>query len=216
MRKLFLLSLVAFFAIAPHALAQSNFVPIAPITGLTDPSTLGIVINSTSLANFFNNLYKFLIGLAAILAIIEIVWGGLEYSTQDSVSKKSDAKERIYQAIFGLLLVLAPALVFGIINPSILNLDVNLKELPTQSGTSSPVNNRGAESFVKSSTGCNVTLGPFQKAVCQTKQERDQWIASCTSGRAKASECAQIDVTTKACLDNTYTATCDTTPRPST
>ncbi|MDE2173604.1 MAG: hypothetical protein KGJ31_03440 [Patescibacteria group bacterium] len=76
-----------------------------------------------------NNLYKYLIGVAAILAVIEIVWGGLEISTKDSVSKQSDGKERITQAILGLILVLSPVLVFSIINPSILNLSVNLKKI---------------------------------------------------------------------------------------
>ena len=106
----------------------SGFVALAPIEGLTR----GVVANQTGLANFFNNLYKYLIGLAAALAVIMIIWGGLEYSTQDSISKKSDGKERIYQAIFGLILVLSPVLVFSIINPSILNLSVNLPPLDTR------------------------------------------------------------------------------------
>ena len=107
---------------APHVLA-AGFTALAPITGLTD--TTGAV-NSQDLANFFNNLYKYLVGLAGILAVIEIIWGGLEISTKDSVSKKSDGRERIIQALLGLVLVLSPYLVFYIINPSILNLSLNL------------------------------------------------------------------------------------------
>src|SRR3990167_3584126 len=111
----------------------SGFTALAPIPGLTDISPTAVV-NSDSLANFFNNLYKYVIGIAAILAVIMIIWGGLEYSTQDSVSKKSDGKERILQAIFGLVLVLSPVLIFSIINPSILNLSLNLPELDTATG----------------------------------------------------------------------------------
>ena len=124
---------LVFLGLAAHALAAENFVPLAGIPGLTQ----NVQANSAGLAGFFNNLYKYLIGLAAALAVIEIIWGGLEYSTQDSVSKKSDGKERIYQAILGLVLVLSPALVFSIINPSILNLSVNLPALNTT--TSTPV-----------------------------------------------------------------------------
>jgi len=137
MKKIiFTLFLVLFIGLVPHvfaAVAQQGFTALAPIPGLTDPATLNTAsgINANTLANFFNNLYKFLIGLAAILAIIEIIWGGLEYSTQDSISKKSDGKHRIYQAIFGLVLVLSPVLVFSIINPSILNLSLNLDPLDT-------------------------------------------------------------------------------------
>ncbi len=75
----------------------------------------------------------YIIGLAAVLAVIMIIWGGLEYSTQDSVSKKGAGKERIQQAILGLVLVLSPVLVFSIINPSILNLSISLPKLDTAS-----------------------------------------------------------------------------------
>ena len=111
----------------------SGFTALAPIPGLTDISPTAVV-NSTSLANFFNNLYKYVIGLAAVLAVIMIIWGGLEISTQDSISKQSAGKEKIQQAILGLVLVLSPVLVFSIINPNILNLSLNLPPLETKSG----------------------------------------------------------------------------------
>lgn len=111
----------------PHALAETaGFVPLAPIQGLTDETTANGVIGSSSFADFFNNLYKFLVGLAIALAIIEIIWGGIEYSTTDSIGNKEAGKKRIRNAIFGLVLILSPALVFTIINPNILNLSVTL------------------------------------------------------------------------------------------
>ncbi|HUY05445.1 MAG TPA: pilin [Candidatus Paceibacterota bacterium] len=117
--------------------ASEGFTALAPIPGLTS-SEVTSAINATSLANFFNNLYKYLIGLAATLAVIEIIWGGLEISTKDSVSKQSNGRERITQAIFGLVLVLSPVLVFSIINPNILNLSLDLPKLDTVS-TPQPV-----------------------------------------------------------------------------
>jgi len=131
MKKIILISAVCLIlGFAPHVLAQ-GFVPLAGIPGLTQ----GVDTTSGGLAVFFNNLYKYLIGLAAALAVIEIIWGGLEISTQDSVSKNKDGKDRIYQAIFGLVLILSPVLVFSIINPSILNLSLNLPKLDTASGS---------------------------------------------------------------------------------
>lgn len=113
------------YANAAPSSATKGFVALAPIPGLTE----GATADPSGLANFLNNLYKFLIGIAAALAVIEIIWGGLEYSTQDSISKKSDGKSRIQQAILGLVLVLSPVLVFSIINPRILNLSLNLPPL---------------------------------------------------------------------------------------
>lgn len=141
--KMIILVSILFLSVTifvPHVLAQSTtvcdptkgFCALAPISGLTDQTTADSVAKSKSFADFFNNLYKYLIGLAAILAIIEIIWGGLEISTKDSVSKQSDGKERITQAIFGLVLVLSPVLVFSIVNPSILNLSLSLKPLDTK------------------------------------------------------------------------------------
>ena len=133
-KKILLSAFVLFVGFVPHVFAQ-GFTALAPITGLTDVSATS-VIQSQGLASFFNNLYKYLIGAAATLAVIEIIWGGLEISTQDSVSKQSDGRERITQAIFGLVLVLSPVLVFSIINPNILNLSLNL---PPINLTTTPV-----------------------------------------------------------------------------
>ena len=140
MKKKFILVSILFLFIwfVPHVFAADpeGFTALAPIPGLTE--TGSAVVDSTSLTIFFNNLYKYLIGLAAILAVIEIIWGGLEIATKDSVSKQTDGKNRITQAIFGLVLVLSPVVVFSIINPSILNLSLNLTALDTASKTSAP------------------------------------------------------------------------------
>lgn len=129
-KKLLLFVLAIFIGLAPGAAAlgaaqctEGAFCALAPITGLTDQGTAS-GISEGSFALFFNNLYKFLVGLAVTLAIIEIIWGGIEISTKDSVSKQSDGKKRIYNAIFGLLLILSPVIVFSIINPKILSLSV--------------------------------------------------------------------------------------------
>lgn len=145
MKTLTNLSLVVLAAAGAAALGASAafaqtctgaFCALAPIPGLTEVSS--DVVNSTSLANFLNNLYIYLVGAAAILAIIEIMWGGLEIMTKDSVSKQRDGRERITNAILGLILVLSPVLVFSIINPAILNLSVNLPALDTKSTLSIP------------------------------------------------------------------------------
>jgi len=144
MKKVMLLSaFFLFFGLAPHVSAQSTaavckpgtFCALAPIPGLTDDTGSGSVVDSNSFALFFNNLYKFLVGLAIALAIIEIIWGGLQYSTTDSIGNKEGAKTRIRNAIYGLILILSPVLVFSIINPNILNLSIQLNPLCAKTGT---------------------------------------------------------------------------------
>ena len=144
---------------AQAAPGGSDFVALAPIAGLTDPGSA--VLNSGSLAVFFNNLYKFCIGLAAALAVIMIIWGGLEISTQDSISKQGAGKEKIQNAIYGLILVLSPVLVFSIINPAILNLSLNLPALDTvsvQPNTTLPLDaTNGNIPFVDRTTAAPIT-----------------------------------------------------------
>ncbi len=177
-------SLLIFLGLAPEVFAQ-GFVPLAQIPGLTTPEVTSVV-NANSLAIFFNNLYKYAIGFAATLAVIEIIWGGLEISTKDSVSKNKDGKERIQNAIFGLVLVLSPALVFTIINPAILNLSLNLPPLQTTAGTATtrtPGTTRTQTSTTDASTGCSVVgaAGVLQIATCPSFEAAGTWSQSCPS-----------------------------------
>src|SRR5665811_680242 len=84
-RALLITITILLIGFAPHVFATEGFISLSSIPGLTDVQTA-----TDGFAGFFNNLYKYLVGIAAVLAVIMIIWGGLEYSTQDSVSKKSD------------------------------------------------------------------------------------------------------------------------------
>ena len=179
MKKFFFIaSGFIFLGMIPHVLAAQNFIPLAGIPGLTQ----NVPVSSAGLATFFNNLYKYLIGLAAILAVIEIIWGGIEYSTQDSISKKSDGKKRITQAILGLVLVLSPVIVFSIINPSILNLSLNLPPIkPVGQATSTP-SGTAATQQTAPVTGCKtVTSGSYiETAICSSQNSASAY--DCKNG----------------------------------
>lgn len=158
MKKILIIaSVILFFGIIPTVFAAENFVPLAPIPGLTQ----GVVADSTGLATFFNNLYKYLIGLAAILAVIQIIWAGLgiAYTHKDAVSEIMNDKGKIKNALLGLVLVLSPVLVFSIINPNILNLSLNLPAI-NLSKTEFNDGGGGGEQIVSNVEGCVVTTGP--------------------------------------------------------
>jgi hypothetical protein len=132
MKKLYpFLSAVALLAVPVLAHAASNFVGLTAIPGLTDSS-----VDTSNLASFFNNLYKFCIGAAAVLAILEITMGGFMVMSGDSITAHSDGRDKIVGAILGLVLVLAPVLVFSIVNPKILSLQIGgLDQLAPGNGT---------------------------------------------------------------------------------
>jgi len=213
-RKMVLvLSALSFFALASTAFAQGQgFVPLAPITGLTDAATLNAA-GSKNLADFFNNLYKYAIGLAAALAVIQIIWAGLNIALhQDNVSSITDSKGKIYNAIFGLVLVLSPVLVFSIINPNILNLSLNLPELK-RAAPSTTTGTGGVTpqpSTVDVATKCTFTGTLFQKATCPTQQAAEEWAAKCTGflGGKVSNDCKLENAS--GCVDSSYSAVCET------
>lgn len=100
-----------------------GFIPLTDLPGLRD------VANSSTIPAFLNNIYKLCIGAAAVLAVLQIMRGGFTYMLGDSVTEKKEAKTLITMSVVGLLLVLSPVIVFGLIDPRILNLQINLSPL---------------------------------------------------------------------------------------
>jgi len=76
------------------------------------------------IGGYLNLIIKIFIGLCAVLAVVMIVIGGIEYMTSELISSKEAGKERITHAIFGLLLALGAWTLLNQINPDILNTDL--------------------------------------------------------------------------------------------
>lgn len=98
---------------------EYGFVPLTQVPFLTDTG------NSFDLSQFLNNLYRLAIGVAAVIAVLQIMRAGIMYMGGDSVTEKKEAKNLIGLSIAGLVLVLSPVVVFSIINPEILSLKIN-------------------------------------------------------------------------------------------
>ena len=127
---------------------STTFVPLASVPGLTDTPT-------NNLSAFFNNLYKFCIGAAAVLAILEITLGGFKVMSGDSVTAHSAGRDQIVGAILGLVLVLSPFLVFSIINPSILTFGAfsgDLQSLQPSTGSGTGTSGGGAATGVNTAS----------------------------------------------------------------
>jgi hypothetical protein len=126
------LTLLAIVMMVPHlAFADDSFVPLTTLPGLAKAG------NTPDLAAFLNQLYRLCIGAAAVITVLQIIRGGAVLMTsQASFSKNKEAKGHIQNALIGLLLVLSPAIVFGIINPKILNLNLNFSSLKSGSTAS--------------------------------------------------------------------------------
>lgn len=130
-RALFLIAVIALplVSLAAESTTATQFVPLTSLPGLSD------FTSSTDLQAFLNNIYKICIGAAAALAVFQIMRAGFYFMTnKGSVSENEQAKHLLQMSIFGLLLVLSPVIVFGIINPKILSLDFNTSALKVPDG----------------------------------------------------------------------------------
>ena len=107
--------LIALFALTLPAFAYAqgtDFIPLLPsLPGISETAS------SNSLAPFLSQIYKICIGLAAVLAVLQIMRAGILYMGGDSITEKKQARELIGTALAGLLLVLSPVIVFSISNP---------------------------------------------------------------------------------------------------
>ena len=117
------------------AAGSGNFVPLTNLPIFGNSSTL---TSAPSLSAFFNALYLYCVGIAAVLAVLQLIHAGILYMGGDSVTEVKQAKDLIGSAILGLLLVLSPVIIFGLINPKILTLNVGFDKLGTTQTTAAP------------------------------------------------------------------------------
>lgn len=84
---------------------------------------------NVALSSYLNMMITLFIGICAVLAVIMIVMGGVEYMTSELISSKEAGKERITNAIFGLLLALGSWTILNQINPNLLRSDLNIDDV---------------------------------------------------------------------------------------
>lgn len=105
-----------FFLVSDFSIvtAAQKYVPLAPLPGILKDQGI-------SLGNYFESLFRIGIGLAGVFAVLMIVIGGVQYvGGAASPSARSDAKNKITNALFGLLLALGAWLLLYTINPDLL------------------------------------------------------------------------------------------------
>lgn len=125
-------AVLAFLTLPVVALAggSEGFVPLVGIPGLEGQPTFD---------NYVDALYALAISVAALIAVIQIVIGGAQYMMSDLITSKSAAKERIKNALIGLLIIIAAALILTTINSNLTNLEINAPEIEIDNSTPDPV-----------------------------------------------------------------------------
>lgn len=102
------------------------YYPLAPLPGQADKiDTSSSGDSDCPFGNYLNILIKLFIGICAVLAMIKIVLGGMQYMTSELSSGKEDGKNSITSAVFGLILALGAFAILNTINPELLKVCLN-------------------------------------------------------------------------------------------
>jgi hypothetical protein len=149
-KKIIKLVIIMFmlFSIGATAYAVSDYTVLTPLPGTTDKCVATNNTNNctTNLQTYLPGLFKFAIGLAAVMAFVMITFGGITYMTTDAINAKSAGREYIENALWGLLLVLGAWIILNTINPKILSfqLETPTPNIPGRTGTFIPGGATGA------------------------------------------------------------------------
>ena len=154
---------------APETPKKDFIVPVLNVqipgfAGFTTPTAAGDDVSVNFLAEYINALYGWVIGAAALVAVVMMMVGGLQYVLSRGKPKYIEkARTRITNAITGLVLLLAAYNVAYLIDPNTTNLKslslqtvdyikiMSTEESPVVTGGSVP-NQTGASAATGAST----------------------------------------------------------------
>ncbi len=109
--------------------SDTKYMPLAPLPGIGDNKQPIDTAANCAFGSYLNTMIKLIIGLLAVGAVVMIVIGGIEYMTSELVSSKEGGKDRIKNALLGLVIALAAYTILNTINPKLLNSCLDLPKV---------------------------------------------------------------------------------------
>lgn len=193
------------------AYALDDYTVLAPLPGTTKcpngSTPAAVTVDKTTgkttggcqtdFSTYLPGLFNLLIGVAAVLAFIEITYGGIAYMTTDAISGKGKSRERIENALWGLLLVIGSWVILNTINPNLLNFNLNMATPQTQ----------GQDTIVSGATasGADLLSGATLAADTSNRNSLAQEGINvnnppCTA--SKTQNCTNVDILTPAMISS--------------
>jgi hypothetical protein len=117
---------------ASPVLAQTEYQPLAPLPDI--PTNKGKITASS----YITGVFMLVIAVASGLAVVMIIVGGIQYMSTDAFSGKSEAKNTIQNAIWGLLLAISAWLILNTINPKLVNFNLEIPTPRNSNSTTAP------------------------------------------------------------------------------
>mgnify|MGYP001564452941 CR=1 FL=1 len=127
MKKIFLL-IIVLIAVTPIVSKAQEYTLLEPLPCIPGTST-GKDCGTTptiSIDSYIGYVFKFSIALAVFLAVLMIIWGGIQYMTSEAPFLKIEGKNKIGGALLGLLLTFASYLILATIDPRLVEINTNV------------------------------------------------------------------------------------------
>ena len=144
----FLLTSYSLLLTSTPVLAATPYELLAPIPlgGAGSGNT-----TQTNPSDYIKGMFMLATAVAGGLAVIKIIFGGITYMSTDAFTGKSEAKNTIQNAIWGLLLAIGAWLILYTINPKLVefNLEIPIQAISTAiTGTPPPGGTPGCSTCV--------------------------------------------------------------------
>jgi hypothetical protein len=107
----------------------------------------GAQAEKTTAETFIPGLFRLGIMLATGLAVLYIIWGGVQYMSTDAWGGKNDAKDTIWNAVMGLLLALSAWLIIATINPNLMNFNLSIERFEIKEDVNLPTGSEAADGY---------------------------------------------------------------------
>lgn len=130
----------------------------------------GALLDTYTISTYLSGMFKLIIALGAAFAVLMGITGGIQYVASGiSPSARSGAKERITNAIIGLVIVLTSYLILNTIDPKLVAFNF---QLPPIEGTRAVVAPEvvGKSIFLQSSNNCERVCGPGSTCMSFTNE----------------------------------------------
>ena len=120
-----LVPLFAYTHMLARAAEETEYTLLQPIP-LEDVD--GDDTETTTASDYIKGMFTLIIAVAGGLAVVKLIFGGIKYMSTDAFSGKSEAKDIIQNAVWGLLLVISAWLILYTVNPDLIKLDLSIPE----------------------------------------------------------------------------------------
>ena len=173
--------------LSPIISAAQGYQPLA--TGLPGITS----VSNGNIGQYLETYFEIGISIAAALAVVMIIVGGIQYLSSDAMSGKEEGKSKITSAIWGLLLALISFLILNTINPQLVTTTLDIKSA-TSDSTGTGMRDIPGTTVVQTAT-VNGTVTKVTFADGTTVTTPNSHIVDTTTGQAVNGDVTAITTT---------------------